>query len=183
MCFVINLNNKKKTIDQLHNQRSLIESQLNQQRLNHTTKAPKISIFDTRDSVSQCVDDIISIIDKHQYLSIKFFWSNTFESASNTWFSMQDYTKKLRRQLDKKKIDTDISLGDGVLIMERLNHTSTISQVLALPAWSNAVNIFIVWQYLYFIIYHNTPIAIKIQSQQLADTMHFILEQTKVYTT
>jgi hypothetical protein len=173
------LDEQKNAINQLHDQRSIIESQLNQDRLATQTQAPKISIFDTRDSLTQCMDDILYMIDQHHYLSVKLFASNTFESASTTGFSLQDYTKQLRTQLNRKKIETDIYLGDGTLIMEQLSHTSNASDILTLPAWSNAVNIFVVGQYLYFVIYHATPIAIKIQSQQLADTMHFILEQTK----
>jgi hypothetical protein len=60
--------------------------------------------------------------------------------------------------------------------MEQLRVLDSFTALDQLPAGNNAINLFLVGQTVYIIIYKNLPIGIKLESPELARALHFLLE-------
>ncbi len=141
---------------------------------------PKISLYDGIDWVKSLFGDIYqNVIDNH-YLVIKFFASNTFESQTVVHTTLKEYYQNIFQKLKKEKVTIDTYLGNGVLIMEQVSRTTNIDNLSDLPAWNSAVNIFVVWKTIYLVIFKDIPFGIKIDSEEVANTMHFLFEKLHI---
>lgn len=80
--------------------------------------------------------------------------------------------------MEENKISIDAFVGIGNLIMEKV--INPINQSLInLPATKSTINIILVGDIIYFIIYDNSPIGIKIESENMADAFHVIFDEMK----
>ncbi|USN57482.1 MAG: hypothetical protein H6766_03445 [Candidatus Peribacteria bacterium] len=117
-----------------------------------------------------------TIIDRH-YLLIKYFATNTFDAQSTSTQTVQHYAHDIFDQLARRRVTVESYLGNGILIMEQISKTIDTSTLRDLPAGQASVNIFVVGTVIYLIIFKDTPVGIQIDSEDLANTMHFILEK------
>lgn len=114
------------------------------------------------------------------YISLKFFASNVAYTVGGKQSSLKKYSKKFFQKLKEKNIYLDCFLGDGIMLMESLGKAINFEQIENLPASNSAINIFIVGEIMYIMIFKDIPFGIKIQSQELANTMHFLFDNVNI---
>ncbi|MDP2670460.1 MAG: hypothetical protein Q8O99_06115 [bacterium] len=64
--------------------------------------------------------------------------------------------------------------------MEQISKTTNIQNLSDLPAGNASVNIFVVGKILYLVIFRDIPFGIKIDSEDVANTMHFLFEKLQI---
>lgn len=146
----------------------------------HTTSAPpRLQLFEQITGIKQLFEDMVQEIRKNNLITIKFFGTNTFETQVLSVTSIKEYTGNFLKFLEKQHITVQSYIAEWSLIMEHLTISETIKWLENLPAWNNAINLFVVGKMVYIIIYKEQPIGLKLESPELARAMHFLLEQTQ----
>lgn len=168
---------KKQTLESLETAYETIAQELVQYESQRYPHLPKISLFDWIDGTKALYNDIYDTVIANNYLVIKFFASNTFESQTNVHTTLKDFSHNVFEKLQKKRITIETYLGNGILIMEQISKTTTIDNLSDLPAGNSAINIFVVGKVIYLIIFKDIPFWIKIDSEDVANTMHFLFER------
>lgn len=156
-----------------------IEIELSQFNKEYRSNIPKITIFDNIDWLKNIYDDIYNYIISKRFLSIKLFASNTFESSWSWNSIVKSYREDFFNKLKENNIILDTFLWNWISLMENLWKTSNINELQNLPASNSSINIIIAWNVVYIIIFKDIPTSIKIDSEELAFSMHFILEHLK----
>lgn len=174
------MSNKVEELQKLEDNFTVIETELSQYDKGKYANIPKITIFDGIDGVKNLYTDIYDTTIQNKYFAIKFFASNTFESQINVNATLKDYYLDTFTKLQKKKVTIDAYLGNGILIMEQVSKTTNIQNLNQLPAGNSAINIFIVGKCVYFVIYKDIPVGLKLESEDLSNAMHFLFEKLKV---
>lgn len=164
-------------LEQLDQSFSDIEQELIQYESQRYPHLPKISLYDNNEGIKNLYNDIYDTVIGNKYLVIKFFASNTFESQTSVHSTLKDYYQNIFHKLKQKKVTVDTYLGNGILIMEQITKTTNIDNLSDLPAGNSAVNIFVVGKVIYLIIFKDIPFGIKIDSEDVANTMHFLFEK------
>lgn len=173
------VSSKKEKIEKLENNYDLIANELLQYNNNYSS-IPKITLFDWIDWIKNLYNDIYDTTIKKWYLVIKFFATNTFSSQISINETIKDYYWGLFTKLHRHKIIIDTYLWNWDLILEQIYKTNSIQNLWDLPAWNSAINIFIIWEYVYIIIFKDVPFWIKIDSEDLANVMHFLFENLRI---
>jgi len=168
---------KKQTLESLEAAYENVSQELVQYESQRYPHLPKISLFDWIDWTKALYNDIYDTVINNKYLVIKFFASNTFESQTNVHSTLKDFSHNVFEKLQKKRITIETYLWNGILIMEQISKTTTIDNLADLPAWNSAINIFVVGKVIYMIIFKDIPFGIKIDSEDVANTMHFLFER------
>jgi len=138
---------------------------------------PKITIFDSVSWIHNMHNDILLSSIKNNYISIRLFASNTVDSQVTLSKDMKKSSRELFDNLRKNNISIETFLGNGIMLMESISKTYDIDTISGLPASNSAVNIYLVGQVLYIIIFKDSPFGIKIESSDLANTFHFLLDK------
>lgn len=165
--------------EKLDNEFESIKSQLLKPENNLLKSTPKITIFDSIDWINNLYNDILEYLKINNYICIKLFASNTFESQANIHSDIKKYSKNFFNSLKENKITVETYLGNWIITMEKISRTIDFMNLYKLPASNSAVNIYIVWKIVYIIIFKEIYFGIKIDSEDLAHTMHFIFENIK----
>lgn len=92
---------------------------------------------------------------------------------------IKNYRENFLQNLKDNKINLEAYLWNGISLMENIWKVYEIDNIKNLPASNSSINIFIIWDIFYLIIYKDIPISLKICSEELAFSMHFILENLK----
>lgn len=171
------LQQQKSTIESLEQSYESIAQELVQYESARYPHLPKISLFDWIEWTKALYNDIFDTVTRNNYLVIKFFASNTFETQTTVHTTLKDYSQDIFRKLQKKKVTVETYLWNGILIMEQITKTTNIDNLADLPAGNSAINIFITGKVIYLIIYKDIPFWIKIDSDDVANTMHFLFEK------
>ena len=170
---------KKEKFQSLEDNYSIIENEL-QQYSNKISYIPKISLFDGFDGIKNLYNDIYETAIKKWYFIIKFFATNTFSSQLNVNNTIKDYYDNLFQKLQKKKILIDAYIWNWDLILEQIYKTSSVQNLEDLPAGNSSLNLFIVWECVYILIFKEIPFGIKFDSEDFSNVMHFIFEHLKI---
>lgn len=168
---------KKEELQHLEDNFGLIEAELAQYDASKYSYIPKISLFDGEDGIKNLFNDIYDTTIKHQYLVIKFFATNTFEAQVSVGKKLKDYYENIFAKLQKQKVLVEAYLGNGVMIMEQISKTTNIQNLSELPAGNSTMNIFVVGEVVYLIIFKELPFGIKIDSRDFSSVMHFLFEK------
>lgn len=140
--------------------------------------APKIQLFEQTDGLRSLFTDILHTIDQHHLITIKLFATNTFETQILSNTTIKTYAHNFFEQLNEQKVTMHCFIAEWSLIMEQLTIRDQKKSLDSLPAGNNAVNLFLVGQTVYIIIYKELPIGLKLESPEFAWAMHFLLDQT-----
>ncbi|MDD5769461.1 MAG: helix-turn-helix domain-containing protein [Candidatus Gracilibacteria bacterium] len=168
-------NNYKKLEEDYQN----IETELLQFNKEYKSNIPKITIFDNIDGLKNIYEDIYNYVKQKNFLSIKFFASNTFESNGSGNEIVKNIREIFFQRLNENKIILDTFLGNGISLMENLGKTNNILDLQNLPASNSSINIIIAGSMVYIIIFKDIPTSLKIDNEELAFSLHFILEHLK----
>ena len=127
--------------------------------------------------VCKVINDIYDTTIKYQYLVIKFFATNTFDAQVSVGKKLKDYYENIFAKLQKQKVLVEAYLGNGVMIMEQISKTTNIQNLSELSAGNSTMNIFVVGEVVYLIIFKELPFGIKIDSRDFSSVMHFLFEK------
>lgn len=141
---------------------------------------PSIRLYDGAQSIQTLYQDIYDTTIKSNYLLIKFFASNTFESQTSVQSTLKDVASNIFEKLSKKNVTIETYLWNGVMIMEQITKTTNIQSISDLPAGNSSINFFIVGNVLYLIVFKAIPFGIRIESDDVANAMHFIFDSLEV---
>lgn len=141
--------------------------------------APKIQLFEQTDGLRFLFADILQTITQQQLITIKLFATNTFETQILSNTTIKTYAQDFFSTLHKQNITMSSYIAEWSLIMEHLTIRDQNKSLDSLPAGNNAINLFLVGQSVYIIIYKELPIGLKLDSPEFAWAMHFLLEQTQ----
>lgn len=142
------------------------------------TNTPKISLYESWEWVNNIFEDILQTIKIKEILTIRIFASNTIEERWE-WWKMWEYASNFFKSLEKENIHIDEYIWVWNLIMERVEHFVDSTNLSQLPAAKSSANIILVWNILYFIVYDNAPIWIKIENDNLSDAIHILFDEIK----
>lgn len=180
--FIQNTNNLKNLVEEkyekytkLKNNFSNIDSQLNQLKYEKNNSTPNIYLYDWITGIENIYSDILENIESKKYISLKFFSSNVVDSQNNSNNkNLSKISENFFKNLTQKKISVETFLWNGIMVMEKITKQAKINLLSDLPASNSGINIFIVWKSFYMILLKNSPFWIKIESDDLANSMHCI---------
>ena len=138
---------------------------------------PKISLFDSVSGVKNMHEDILQTTLQKKYISIRLFASNTIDSQISISDDMKQSSVRLFEKLKDNQIAIETYLWNGVMLMESISKTFDTDAISKIPASNSAVNMYLVWEVIYIIIFKNSPFWIKIESDDLANTLHFLFDK------
>ncbi len=150
-----------------------------QEHLPQHKTVPKIQIYDSSKALHNVYQDMLMQIQQEHIIHCKLFATNTFDTQLLSHASLWDHSGNFFDILAEKNITIQSYIAEGSLVMESLTHSASLVWIPDLPAWNNAINIFVIAQVVYIIIYKNPPIALKLASAELAWALHFLLEYTE----
>ncbi len=138
---------------------------------------PKITLFDSSIWVKNMHENILQTTLEKWYISIRLFASNTVDSQVTIPEEMKQSSLNLFQSLKESKIHIETYLGNGIMLMESISKTFDIDTISKVPASNSAVNIYLVGGVIYIIIFKDSPFGIKIESDDLANTLHFLFDK------
>ena len=172
--------NKKEKYNNLENNFDLIKSELQEFDNSKDKHVPKITFFDSSQWIHNVYEDIFQTAVKNNYISIRLFASNTIDSQTTLPENIKQWSKDLFTRLSERKINIETFLWNGIMLMENISRTYDFEAISKLPASNSAINIYIVWSNLYFLLFSGGTFWIKIQSDELAGTFHFLLDNIEL---
>ena len=138
----------------------------------HNPLLPKIQIFEWQQWLSQVFASLLDYLREHNFVTLKMFASNTLDSQIGKR-TFQTIWQHFLQTLAKHNITVEAYLGNGIMILEHLIKTTNIQEISQLPAGQSAINIFVVGNRIYHIIYADRPSAIMIENEPLSSAYHF----------
>lgn len=138
---------------------------------------PGTTLYDGSEGLLSLQQDIMQEIALHGYRTIRRFGSHLYDTNSRSTKTLSNYMPKLFMLLERQKISVSILLGKGISLIEQLFTSTDTQDLINLPTGTNAINIIIVGQTVYILIFEPVPSAIKIAHPLLANTFHFLFEQ------
>lgn len=144
------------------------------------SKLPKITIHDGADGVKNLYENIFEEVINNGYVSCKLFASNTISSQSGKADTVGKYANDFFDKMQAKKIHIETFIGNGIWLMESVGKTKNIEELRNLPAGNESIQIYIAGSCVYFMIFKDIPFGIKFDSEELAQTLHFLLDHLKV---
>ena len=175
--FAHKLQSKQQEIEKQHSLIPLLHTELQQQKHAISKGRPIMQFFEGKKWLIQLFDDVVDEMDKQQIIVAKAFGSNTREHQATGQKTVRDYAIPLINRNSDGHIHIQTHLGNGIMTLENIFVSDTTDDFLDLPADHGSVVILIVGNVLYQCIFHETPFAIKTQSDELSQAMHFLLRQ------
>lgn len=163
----------------LQNQFTYVKTQIDQLSKIQTSQTPKLTLFDGDVNISLLFQDIVQELQANNLLSLTFFGTNTFQEQLWSSKTVNYYIKPLLDYITQHRIIVDTTIAEWALVLEHLQSYNDIHALVNLPAWDNAVNIRVVGQIVYIVIYKQHPIWIKLHSPEFAWSLHFLISKSK----
>ncbi len=137
---------------------------------------PSIILFEGIDGVKNLYKDIISQVKKQWLKSIKFFSSNTLENRGVNMF--KEYYPDFFDILKQLWVGVQTYLGNGIEILETITKAKSDDiDLWKLPAGNSTLQVFVVGDVIYIIIFKQIPYWIKIEFEELAQLFHFLFNK------
>jgi len=156
----------------------IIQTQLQSLRTWSLVTTPKIQLYDGSSQIAHLFHDIQHEITRQWLLSINVFATHTFQEQIISDKIVSDYLGSLVQYVDDHHIMVHNYVAEWWLIMEQIRSYPGIEKLWELPAGDHALNIMIIWQIVYIVIYRGSPIGLKLSSPEFARAINFILSQT-----
>jgi len=169
---------EQKKIDEQEKILPMLEQELMQLEQTHQSPLPKMRFYQGISWIENIFLQMSHHILESWLLQIKCFATNTITSQ---WYN-NDFThiqENFLQTLEKNHIWVDITLANGISLLEELVKSCDNTLLADLPTWNNALHMYIIQQTLYITIYKSIPVWIYIESEELAEVMHFMFNQMK----
>ncbi len=161
----------------MHDEFTSIEVELQSHKQWETKNTPKITLYEGGDGVKNCYENIANELIEHGYRSCRLFASNTLSSRSGKSDSINQYASDFLTKMEKEGLAIDTLLGNGIWLMESIGYTQNIDELRNLPATNESIQVFIAGGVVYILIFREIPFAMKVDSEELAGALYFLLEQ------
>lgn len=148
-------------------------AQLDEQRI---SPLPAMRFFKWNGEMDKLIDDMIDTISAGGYKMIRCFATNTLESQTGSK-NFDQYASKFLKHLEEYQINVELFLGNGILLLEHMVKSYDKNILSDLPAGQASLMVYIIGSVVYIILFKTQPAAIKIESQELADVIGFLLKQ------
>lgn len=158
--------------DDLDRERSALSS-----TYHHDTS---IQIFEWLWWLQQVYQTILNTIDKEKLIHISCFASATFESQTFQDTSLTSKYQDFLSWLTKRRVTTQSYLGMGLALMEQLLVTTNIQDTTALPTRHESIQLRLIGDHIFIMLFKRSPQIIHIHNTQLAALMHFIGSQLQL---
>ena len=168
---------QKEQANQLADQLPSFLDHLQKTQTQNLGLTPCTTLYDGAEGLRNLQEDMIHEMISHEYRTIKRFGSHLYDTNSRSTKTLAEYMPKLFTLLEKQKIIVNILLGKGISLIEQLFKSESTQDLVGLPTGTNAINIIIIGQTVYILIFEPVPSAIKIAHPLLANTFHFFFEQ------
>ncbi len=172
------LENKKKEVDENLKILPMIESELKKFDEQKVSPIPQMRFFEWKSWIKNMFSDLFNAVKTKKYLVLKMFASNTLESQSLSQFVLWDYTKNILKDIENEWVSIEAYLWNWIMILESIFKTNDINEISWLPAGSSNINVFILWDLIYIVIFKNIPFGFKIESEEFSSMFHFLLKKT-----
>jgi len=163
------IENKKNKLNHLNNELEKIEKEWFYSK-------PNVSFYEWFNWMKQIFENIYSEIINKKYISIKMFASNTLENTSVNKF--KTFSWDFIQKLNNEKINIEAYLWNWISLFENISKTNNAEILKNLPAWNSSINTFVFGDFVYIIIFKETPFWIKIENPEFAQMMHFLLKKS-----
>jgi sRNA-binding regulator protein Hfq len=152
-----------------------LEQELLQLEQIHTSPIPKMRFYQGISWIENLFDTMTAHILQSGLLQIKCFATNTISSQgyNSSFIHIQD---TFTNTLNKHRIWVDITLANGISLLEDLVKSHDTSIMKKLPTGNNALHLYIIQHTLYICIYKSIPVGLHIESQELAEVMYFMIK-------
>lgn len=154
-----------------------LKSSLDQLRDGQQSVTPTIQLYEGKDQIRHLFTDIQQVIIDTDLRSIATFGTATFQEQVVSHDMVEDYAEGLIDFLQSEKILITNHVAEWWLTMEQLRKYPGVETLATLPAGDHAINMIIVGQIVYVVIYAKQPIGIRIGSPEFARALHFVLSQ------
>jgi len=171
---------QKEDLDQIEKTLPLIETELSKFDERKISPMPKMRFFEGKSWINTLFDDMYNNILSNHYIMIKMFASNTLESQSTSPHNLHDYSQAFFDKLKWEWVSVEAYLWNGILMFENILKTYDVQELETLPAGNSTINIFILWNIVYIVIFKQVPFGLKIESEELASVLHFLLKQSYI---
>lgn len=145
----------------------------------HHTHTPNIHLYEWSTQLKKLFGDMQTQITQQQLLSIKVFGTHTFQEQVTAPHTVDHFAQEFGTFIHNKNISITSHIAMWGLVLEQLAHYEWYEHLAQLPAGDNAINIFLVGQIAYIVIYKGQPVGLKIESPELCWALHFVLDQTR----
>ena len=172
------LNAEIEEIENKKNNLDILEKEFEELEKQNFSGKPNLVFFEWVDWIKTFYEDIITQSSEKWYKIIKFFASNTLENkwANKFW----EYSPNFIEKLEKKWISLDIFLWNWISVLEEIVKSQDMWWLSELPAQNSSIQIFIFWDFVYTVIFKDIPYWIKMESEEFASIMHFLLKKVEV---
>jgi len=168
-----NLKEKEEKIPFLENELLKLENE-------KVGNIPLMRFFQGKEEIKYFFEDMYNTIREKEYVMIKMFASNTLENKSWNKDTFIEYSWDFIEKLKEEKINIELYLWNGVMTLENIIKMYDIQEVSLLPASNSAIQSYIFWNFVYVAIFKNIPFWFKIESQEFAQMLHFLLKKIEV---
>lgn len=146
-------------------------------RLDKTNNSiPKISLFEGISWVKNIYDDILLNTLKNNYISIRLFASNTINNQTIIDNEIKKLSNELSKELQKNKISIETYLWNGIELMENITRTFDVEKIKDLSASNSSINIYLVWNFVYLLIFKDSSIWLKLESPDFVYVLNFLFD-------
>jgi hypothetical protein len=138
-----------------------------------------IKLYEWVSGIRVMYSTILHTIQTDWLIHIKCLYSATFESLYHSKEELSDEYEHFLSQLASYHVDVQSISGKGMGLIEDLTSSFGLDAVSEMPWASGAVQIWIVWHDLRFVITKKDPQIIHISSGPLANFLHAVVEKMK----
>ncbi len=168
---------KQKKRETIHETFDVFKSQVTSLSQQHSITPPKINIFEEAAWIRALCETMLQTIQQKKLLTIKLFATHTFQDQLLSKNTSWEYLAGFLTELQKQKVSIKSYIAEWWMTMEQLKIIEHMTDIIDLPAWNNAVNLFVVGTSVFLIIYKDIPVGIQFESPEYARAMHFLLEE------
>ena len=153
-----------------------VRQQLEQLDTEKIPYVPKMNMYEWPEGIAQWYENMKQYIVQEKILVIKFFGSDIFPSQVDRFQVPEKQYHTFLEFLDQQDIAIQSYIGEWRLTVENIQHTLSVDYLKQLPVGNQSAQLRVVWSIVYMWLFREYPIGLKIQSPDMADMMHVILE-------
>lgn len=169
---------RTKRLEDLEKEYPEIRKELSQLDTQKIPYIPKMEMFDWEDWIDRRFGDMRKHILREHILVLKFYGSDVFASEVDRFADIEESYQLFLSFLEEKKLWVHAYIGEWVLTVEGITHAQHIERLQTLPIGNQSAQMRVVWTVMYIWLFKAYPIWFKIQSPDIANMMHVILEHT-----
>jgi hypothetical protein len=137
---------------------------------------PSIRVYEGMWGVQTAYESLQEYIEQSQLREIKCFASNTLEAMATSTQTRGVMYHNFADYLQQQWIVTHMTIGQGVLLLEQMVHSSKYSDLIWLPTWQSSTTCWLAGAMMLVVMHQQQrPVAVTITSEQFVQMMHALV--------